>query len=328
VKGLQQADIANDVDLAKIAQYGDSSMTRMNHVAELYVNASLKEKPNLRSVITEISWRQMILLQEIFKEAMMVALGEAPEVSALAFAKSIRTFEAAHVELLVGRVIQTGQAMESVNNITGLTSLFPDRSVPRTTDACMLTLMMNVLVHFENFKGRLQQVVAGEMEKEVELSAIGFAASFSSLASQAMGSAASSYSSGVVTCDTTLSSAEWESGLQQAGKTTELLQKAVKDFVLISAGVADTWMKAAEVALQTFLGAIGDDIESPQLAEAATKFKEDWFAIGKSDVERAFTLKTFYITQNPNPLGQKGRLDCEGPRVIPCYPQKVPYNLP
>ena len=43
--------------------------------------------------------------------------------------------------------------------------------------------------------------------------------------------------------------------------------QAVKDFVLISSGVAGSWMLAAQNALDEFLGYINDDVESPDLAE-------------------------------------------------------------
>ena len=272
-KDLQQSDLVNNVDLGKITYYADQCRHQMNHVAALYVNASLAADSQLRSVLVEISWRQMILLQQISKEALLVSLGESPESSALAFALSVRTFEASHTELLVGRVAQTGQGAAS-NGTSGVTVLFPDRSLPATTDACTLTLMMTVLAHFDKLKGHLQTVVAGGMEAEVELSELSEAAATRKTTLAAMRSAVTSYSSGETTCNTVLTSAEWESGLQLAGKSSELLQKAMKDFALIAAGAASSWMQAAQTALDSHQGYISDDVESPVLAEAVGAFKE------------------------------------------------------
>jgi hypothetical protein len=50
------------VDLSKLTTYGDKCNTEINTVAMLYINASLNVDPLRRSVVIEISWRQMRLL--------------------------------------------------------------------------------------------------------------------------------------------------------------------------------------------------------------------------------------------------------------------------
>ena len=66
-KNLLQANLA-DSDLTKAAFFGDSCKSQMDHVAALYVNASLAIK-NSNIVLVEISWRQLIVLQQMTKQA-------------------------------------------------------------------------------------------------------------------------------------------------------------------------------------------------------------------------------------------------------------------
>ena len=168
-KGLRLADLA-DADLSWLAYHGEASKHQMDHVAELYVNSTLASMPTLAIVLVEISWRQLILLQEMMKQSLLVSLGQSPEASALALARSVSTFEASHVELLVGRVVQMEPQMElqGANSTNHVEILFPDRNLPRTSNACALAQMMTVVEHFDVLKVQLQQVVSGGFEELAE----------------------------------------------------------------------------------------------------------------------------------------------------------------
>ncbi|WP_157831816.1 methyl-accepting chemotaxis protein [Thalassospira marina] len=67
---------------------------------------------------------------------------------------------------------------------------------------------------------------------------------------------------------------------------------------------------ARQVALQDYLGAIGEDLDvqakSPLTLDALADFKAAWGELGNNPTE---TLQKLYITDNPNPMGEKHRLD-------------------
>jgi hypothetical protein len=52
--GLQETDIVGKVDMPRVERYTSEFMQKMDHVADMYVNASTVQKPYMRSVIIEI----------------------------------------------------------------------------------------------------------------------------------------------------------------------------------------------------------------------------------------------------------------------------------
>jgi hypothetical protein len=330
-EGLREDDIAKDVNLTRVEVYTAAFMEKMDYVADLYVNASLMEKSTMRSVIIEISLRQQILIQQMHSSALLVSLRWAKETTASGlenFWSAFQNFEASHVELLQGRTVDP-QNPHVNDNTSNVTVLFTDRSLTKVKNGCILSLMMDVLKNFDQLKHTLYDVVTVVHEAEkteyydpdskvvilndaqnTKMTEDLLKASSERLLAEApMRSAAAAFVSGTLTCNTQISKAEWESGLQLAGKTQEYLQKATEYFALLTSGAADIWMANADAALNAQLGYIADDIESPVLATAVVEFKEGWFALGKDDTEREFALKTAYITQNPHPVGSKFKLD-------------------
>jgi carbonic anhydrase len=312
-----QAHISKDMmqsvlvasDLGKSFQYGHSCTTAMDTVAAMYVDISLSLMPNLPVVAVEISWRQALLLERMLQATLLISMDHAIIADADAFAHYVKTFEVSHSELLLGRVVQQGNVVESTD---GVALLFPQRGLPITNDACTLTLMMTVLKRFNVLKTHLQPLVSGTKEASEHVAAITTALPAMSSTANSMFQTVAKYSSLNLipdVCNTQLMKIEWESGIQNAGKVASLFLSSQKDFFLIASGLADTWLRQADIALEEHKGYIGDDVESPILVEALTAFKDGWFKIGKNDVEREFTLKNAYITQNPHPLGNKHMLD-------------------
>jgi hypothetical protein len=323
-EGLMEDNIVTAVNMTRVGIYTYEFMKKMDYVADMYVNESLKQKPSMRSVVIEISLRQLILLQEMSSSALLVSLNWNPATVTQgmeAFWTSFQNFEASHIELLEGRIAGAQSVDESRRrgsrrlaaapanaSESNVTKLYADRSFGRTENACMLSLMMDVLQRFDNLKGTLLQVVHAHGDEDGHAH-LDQAASERLLAITPMTSAVSAYTTGSLSCQTTISKAEWESGLQIAGKTQEYLQKATEYFALLTSGAADIWMANADAALSAQLGYIRDDIESPVIAEAVAAFKDGWFKLGKDDKEREFALKTAYVTQNPHPLGSKYKLN-------------------
>jgi hypothetical protein len=318
-KGLNEADIAKNAQLSIIANYGKTWMVQMDEVAELYVNSSLAQFANLRSVVIEISWRQIILLQQIASNALMASLGQTSEAKAtamLTFSTDVKTFEASHSELLLGRVVSAVSAQADPN---ATTVLFADRGLPKTTNACMLTLMMTVSTRFANMKKELTKVVDAQhaqlqdstqrVDADAEREQLLQGTTYRMQTDSAMSDAVAGYESGQRTCHTVISRAEWESGLKLAGDSFAQLQVATKYFTFITSGVAAIWVSSAQAIADSHMGYIRDDRESPVLEQAVTAFKDGWFSMGKDDTERQFALIQAYVNQNPHPIGMKHMLN-------------------
>jgi len=300
------------IDVSKTLTYGDLCTSNMDKVATMYIDASLTKLPNLPSVMVEISWRQLTLLQRMVKASVLVSLGKDTASNKIAFASFAKTFDVSHYELLMGRVVHQGAKF--VTSTDGVALLHPLRAFARTQDACILTLMAQVLTQYKGLHNHLEAVVSGTVESSEHISTFGHALSALSSTSGTMTMTVVKYSTlptEIVAdvCGTQLSADQWESGIQNAGKPTQLFLSAQKEFFLIASGLADGWLTAASNALVEHQGFISDDVESPMLLEALTAFKDGWFQIGKSDAEREFALKTAYITQNPHPIGNKLNLD-------------------
>jgi hypothetical protein len=332
-EGLREDNIAQSVNLSRVEVYTANFMEKMDKVADMYVNASLTHKSTMRSVTIEISLRQQILIHQMSSSALLVSLrwAKTTTVSGLEnFWAAFQNFEAGHVELLKGRTVDPQSDEHHVHdNMSNVTMLYSDRTVPKTKNACMLSLMMDVLKNFDQLKHTLYNVVTvvhdaektehydpdskvvilTDAQKTKMTEDLNKASSERLLAEAPMRTAVTAYKSGTLDCNTQISKAEWESGLQLAGKTQEYLQKATEYFALLTSGAASIWMANADAALNAQLGYIADDIESPALADAVVVFKEGWFALGKADTEREFALKTAYVTQNPHPVGSKYKLD-------------------
>jgi carbonic anhydrase len=299
---LLQSDLSN-FGVTKTLSYTDSCLHEMEKVALMYVQATLDKMPTLRILVVEISWRQMILLQQMLKTALLVSIQEAAVANGLSYETSRTMFAASHQELLKGRVAGQSNAAHM---------LFPQLGFDGTSDACILTVMANVALQFENLDVTLFAVVKGPSVDDGHVAALGSAASALADALVTMLDAAGQYSTLQLTpdvCNTELIPAKWQSGIHNSGKPRQLLRQGQLDFYLLASGLAISWMADAATALTNHLSYIADDVESPTLEQALNAFINGWFEMGTSDVEREFNLKTAYITQNPHPLGSKLNLD-------------------
>ena len=172
-------------------------------------------------------------------EALLVSLNHQVDANTEAFAKSARILESSHDELLEGRIsaITSGDVSDR---------LFPDRTFPRTNLACTLTTMMYVLKFFGDMKNALMPVINKAFEEtEPEIAALVQGFSSRNQASARMQTATTFYTNGAAQCSSTLSKAEWESGIQLSGQAGQMFEEAQKNFVLIASGLAETWIQQA-----------------------------------------------------------------------------------
>jgi len=311
-KDLLQSDLSK-VDVTKTMYYADIVAGEMDVIAQMFVQATMTRFPTLRILVAEISWRQRILVEQMFKATILVSLSTNVATNTANFATVVTAFEASHQELLVGRVAQTDvRPTASSNDALSVRSIFPERGFVSTTDACTLTLMANVLAQFDVLKGHLNVMITGTILPEEQVSALTTAVSALSHLSITSLEAVDQFSSLQLTadvCKTKLASTEWQSGIQNSGKAAQMVREGQRNLYLLASGLAATWMSDAQAALTTHLQYITDDVEAPTLVTAVDAFKNGWFEMGQSDVERAFNLKTAYITQNPHPVGSKLNLD-------------------
>jgi hypothetical protein len=281
----------------------------MDKAAELYVSVAMskgKNKATLPIVVSEISWEQAILVQKMQKHSLLVTLDKDIRDNRAKYAEDVVIFNKHHKELLVGRDV----AALTDEQKTGL--LFPDQSFGKATDACMLTLMKNILMQISSLGDHLNPVVAGQLQPDEEVKALEAVAVTMPVANAMMDSAVTTYSALSLTkdaCNTKLPASEWETGIQYAGKAKEFYRLAQKNFYLLVSGLASRWTADAQTALDDYQGHITDDVNSPTLLEACHAFIDGWAAIGRSDEERTFTLKTAYITENKFAVGKKHLLD-------------------
>jgi len=319
-KDLLASDLSK-IDVTKTAYYADIQAGEMDVIAQMYVQATMDKFPALRILVAEISWRQRILVEQMFKATIFVSLGKNVQLNTDNFATIVTAFATQHQELLVGRVAQTDvrrrrraarRLAESSNDALSVKSIFLDHGFDSTTDACTLTLMANVLAQFDTLKGHLHGVITGTVLPENQVSTL--IAAVSSIADLSISSleVVEKFSAIQLTpdvCNTQLLTKEWQSGIQNSGKAVQLVRQGQQNLYLLASGLAVTWMSDAQVALSLHLQYITDDVESPTLVIALEAFIAGWFEMGQSDVERSFNLKTAYITQNPHPVGSKLNLD-------------------
>jgi hypothetical protein len=299
------------VDLTRFAQAGENAGLAMNGVAALYVEDSLKTKER-RSVMVEIAWQQLTILQKMSKEALLISLGKSVVPTTALYVKSIAIFESQHQELLDGRVATSPRRLGGHLMVE---KLFADKGFPPTKDACTLTALAKTLKYFEQMKAQFQLVVDArgdatvEMELTDELNLLTSAIAARDLADAELKKAADAKEEGTSSCNTILTKSEWESGLQLSGKPAQYLREAQKNFFLIASGLAGIWKAESDSALATQLASISDDTESPLLETVISEFTAGWMTMGQSDLDRAAALTNSYVTQNPNPVGSKQLYD-------------------
>jgi len=107
------------------------------------VRETLVVRPNIRSVIWQLSEELHVFSQRMAKEALIVYLGDTAKNRTGDFEATTALFEANHAELLLG---------------TESSSVAPGVAVERTTDACSLTEMALVSVDYEALKAILIQL--------------------------------------------------------------------------------------------------------------------------------------------------------------------------
>jgi hypothetical protein len=107
---------------------------------------------------------------------------------------------------------------------------------------------------------------------------------------------------------------QWEVALQYSGNLPFTLQKAMTEYYLLASGHAQQWLNRSHNALTAHQGYIAEEAAAPGLVDALTEFKRTWDSYKGTDEERALGLRVAYISNNPNPDGQKDRLDiADGP---------------
>jgi hypothetical protein len=320
--GKFEAHIASDllaedlkqVDLARLAYYGDKCNNDMNKVADLYVNASMNHNSAARTVIIEVSWRQVRLLQVLVKHSLLVSLGKDVDYNRAETDMTGRLFEKQHSELLHGRTSAGHRRLAGAYD--DIKTLYADRLFLATKDACTLTIMGQTMMHFMTLKAQLQEVMNGFEEEADEMHKIEQALASRERSQAAMTTAIGYYVSGIGVCNTILTPDEWQSGLQMSGQAALLLEQAQKNFFLLASGLATQWMQEAATALIEQTAFIADDVESPLLAEALSDFADVFFQMGQSDVDRGYLLQTDYVVNNPNPDGSKDNMEfAPGPQA-------------
>jgi len=324
----------------------------MRMIGDMCVNASLKSKPNITSIVWGVSQRQGSLLQKMSSEALLVSLDENVVSHTAQFVLSTEAFESSHWQLLMGRSNgselslttvhdDAGHAANATNSTNATTTtndtnqerrasavsgviksnmeavLYKDKALPRTTDACTLTVMHDVLNYFDQLKGLQQRLIDNNFNKNSStelLSTIHQIDSLSPLATDLMGKAVQYYKNGHGVCTTILSPTMWEITLDKSATMTYLLQKAMTDYYLVAGGYSAQWLENSAKALAEHKGFIAHEAAQPELVTVILEFKSAWDSFKATDEERLLGLAAAYITLNKHPAGEKDKLDtAEGP---------------
>eukprot|EP00929_Paragymnodinium_shiwhaense_P068898 TRINITY_DN34743_c0_g1_i1.p1 TRINITY_DN34743_c0_g1~~TRINITY_DN34743_c0_g1_i1.p1 ORF type:complete len:1694 (-),score=385.43 TRINITY_DN34743_c0_g1_i1:219-5300(-) len=255
----------------------------------LYMAAVYASNKDVTSSVLEASYLQNARLETMVKEAVLVSLDERAKEHKAMLEKTSAAFVANHQALLEGRT--TGHVL------------------PRTTNACTLALMRDLLERFHAIDLLLDTVVGGGLKEAQVVQTFVNVDEMQIVASTDMNAAVTFYETGVATCNTELTTSTWEESITQVVKAGRYFQNAQKNFVLAASGLAAIWAAQAAEALKDHEGYILSDGKSPTLLEAIQAFKISWNEYAGSDDERMAGLQKQYILDNPHQTGSKDMLD-------------------
>jgi hypothetical protein len=194
--------------------------------------------------------------------------------------------------------------------------------VPRTTDACKLTEMANVLQQFDLLKENLLKVVVND-----PIALDGLDATVLKI-TQTMETADSFYRQGKGNCHAKLSTEAFEYALYTLGPVPYLLQKAMSEYYNLAFGETLHWRETSMAIEHEQEAFIEEDAVTPMLQDAFVQFKNAWDSYRKTEEETSLGLQVEYISQNPYPEGEKkgaGPRPCQ--RYIPYRTRAFPSHL-
>jgi carbonic anhydrase len=276
--------------ITEISTASSEVLEKMRSAADIIVTASLQKKPTLRSNIWEEAEEQATRLQKMANEALLVSFGEKVTENKAAFEATVNAFTASHMALLKGR--SSG------------------RVLPRTTDACTLTVMQTVETKFTEIADVLKSLIMMETPTQQEkLAVISSVDYLIPTAYSYIETAIDFYKTGQGTCSSPLSTKVWEISLEEAGNVPFLMEKSLTEYYLLASGHAQTWLARSEAALIAHNGYILEEAQAAILVEATADFKSSWESFRATDEERRLGLQVAYITLNPHPAGSKDALD-------------------
>jgi len=215
--------------LTDVASQSVPLLSAANAVVTLYVLAASDSGAAVPGTTVNIAGRQRMLSQRISKAALLVALDVDATNSRAELSDNIDLFATSHAGLL--------------NGDTGL-------GLAATTDACTLQQMMKVTDLWAAFEPLVGPIAAGALATDGTLQEI---ADRNPTLLTTMNTAVGLYASASPTCSSpNVSSTEWSTVINVAGRQRMLSQKMSKEFLLVAKGidVADNKLNlAATIAL-------------------------------------------------------------------------------